>query len=237
MNYSTAIMELKMRNDLTKLNPKFFDFRTELLIEMIYIYYVTFGSIKQESIMKNKSNEEYEELINRLNSYPEEENPLIFRHDCSEYRKLKNNDPNDEYYLEKFEFIADFVHCIPHFFFITHLYRQPVYYNDFGIFEELKKWLASMSVIVDYSKFPNIKKHGIELIGFNLNEAAKEVAKIVSQCYRFRCASQQRPYTPDDENNLDADFYEWIRFHYWNYKITGTERDDHIDYSLFPVER
>ena len=89
-----------------------------------------------------------------------------------------------------------------------------------------------MSVISEYSECS-----GIESTGFTLDEAANELIKLINECYRFECACQLKPYSHDDSDNPDDDFYEIIKFHYWNYKITGTEDDDYIEWGYFPTER
>ena len=212
------------------IDSSFYNEKTEKLIEMLYIYQSTFGYTKEQFISEGKSESEYIDFIDMLKKQPRDESDLVFYYRDLHYRQLKITD--DEFLDDKFEFLNSFVRQLTKSFFITQLYKQPVYYFENGIFEELKKWLAGMSVISEYSEC-----FGFESTGFTLDEAANELIKLINECYRFECASELRPYTPSDDNNPDEDFYKLIKFHYWNYQIIGTEFDDNVEWGYFPTER
>lgn len=212
------------------IDSSFYNEKTEKLIEMLYIYQSTFGYTKEQFISEGKSESEYIDFIDMLKQQPRDESDLVFNYRDLHYRELKITD--DEFLDDKFEFLNWFVRQLPKSFFITQLYKQPVYYFENGVFEELKKWLDGMSVISEYSECS-----GIESTGFTLDEAANELIKLINECYRFECASELRPYTPSDDNNPDEDFYKLIKFHYWNYQIIGTEFDDNVEWGYFPTER
>lgn len=212
------------------IDSSFYNEKTEKLIEMIYIYQSSFGWTKEQFINEGKSEREYNELIDLIKRQPRDECDLVFNYRDRYYQKLKTTDEDE--FDEKFNFLSWFTRQLPKSFFITQLYKQPVYYFENGIFEELKKWLAGMSVISEYSECL-----GIESTGFTLDEAANELIKLINECYRFECASELRPYTLSDDNNPDEDFYKLIKFHYWNYQIIGTEFDDNVEWGYFPTER
>ena len=202
---------------LNKINDIFYQRRTQKLIEFMYIYQSTFGYHKNIFIIEGKSNEEYEAFIDRLIQEPETPNGLFFDYNTREYKTITCKE-NDEYYIEKLKFSESFVRSVPHQFFIECLYKQPVNYDEFAIYAQLRSWLFSMKIIANNCKFSELKLMDIKSTGYNLEEATRSLILLINQCYRFRCASQQRPYTPDEENNPDIDFYEQIRRYYRDYK-------------------
>lgn len=200
----------------------FYNKKTEELIKLLFIYTRTIGCDKWNRISRPT---EYKIELELLS--PED---FKFNYNDGYYRYILIENEND--FDVKFNFIHNFVDSIPNWFFKTWLYEQNVVYFQNGIYDELKKWLASMNELSEFSEC-----HGIESIGYSLDEAATTIIRLFDEIYRFECAAEGIEYKPENESvgfryRDPETFYERINYLYWYYIKTGDENTD-LDFHRF----